>query len=79
MFEILIRAQFAKYYTLLVSSTTEKYFMCFNIKRNGMKYMSRNMFDKNISFKLVTFKCLFYVKRCKYMLIIKGSHRFIYF
>ena len=65
MFEILIRARFAKYYTLLVSSTNEKYFMCFNINRNEMKYMSGNMFDKNISFKPVTFKCLFYFKAAK--------------
>ena len=43
MFKILIGARFAKYYTLLVSSTNEKYFMFFNIKKmepNKLKPLS---------------------------------------
>ena len=43
------------------------------------KMQFSNMFDKNISFKWVTFKCLFYVKRCKYANNQKGPTNFIFF
>lgn len=35
--------------------------------KNGIKYVFRSMFDKNIFFKWVTFKCLFSFKRCKFI------------
>ena len=43
------------------------------------KMQFSNMFDKNISFKWVTFKCLFYVKRCKYANNQKGPTNFYFF